>query len=408
MKNIFIFLIISILMVFSVYGFSTSTLGNVIVRGQLNVSNSTETSYINGGLVISKTTRINVTSCSTGVGTDLYGNLICTAYTSGDGNISIVGNKITLAKLSLGQFTNDLNWVTDTTIQGWIGGNSTLDRGYTDTRVDSMVNASSGNNITVYNLTAESIKGNLSWSYLYDYPSTCSDGYAVTEMGDSNICTQFTEYQFGSNNFNGSGDFTTIGNITAPYYCNTTDCYTVSDFLVDIDTTYTADEGNLTLVGTVFHLLQINLAELDNSVSAFITNTVSDLVNYYTKTEIDTYISSNKTDTETKLGDNIDKNITEVNSRVLNTTTDFGGDVSGTYNVIAITKNYNTSTEIAKVKVDNATNADTLAGSLPSVYLDNTDYCSGGICTGNLTISGSGANLHFDVVNSSIGKIWMD
>ena len=34
--------------------------------------------------------------------------------------------------------------------------------------------------------------------------------------------------------------------------------------ILDSDTLYTADEGNLTLIGTVFHLLEIDLAEMDN------------------------------------------------------------------------------------------------------------------------------------------------
>jgi len=194
----------------------------------------------------------------------------------------------------------------------------------------------------------------------------------------------------------GSANISCIGN----------NCY-INMSITDTDTTYTADEGNITLVGTIFRLLPLDLAEHLNSLN-WITNAVSDLVNYPLTSNVIDWINGNRTASEITLRDNIDQNITEVNSRVLNTTTDFGGDVSGTYDAIAITKNYNTSTEIAKVKVDNATNADTLAGSLPSVYLDNTDYCSGGICTGNLTISGSGANLHFDVVNSTTGKIWMD
>ena len=101
----------------------------------------------------------------------------------------------------------------------------------------------------------------------------------------------------------------------------------VDDLTTDDDTTYTADETNITLDGTVFRLLSLDLAELDNSVSAFITNAVSTLTNYYTKTEIQ--------------------------------------NMNGTWD------------------------ADLLDGEDGSYYLDNTDYCSGGTCTGNIIINGN-------------------
>ena len=80
----------------------------------------------------------------------------------------------------------------------------------------------------------------------------------------------------------GAGDFTT-GDGT-DLSCST-----------PTDTTYTADETNITLDGTVFRLLLVDLAELDNSISAFITNAVSDLVNYFTKSEIYNFFQSNNT-----------------------------------------------------------------------------------------------------------------
>ena len=49
----------------------------------------------------------------------------------------------------------------------------------------------------VVNCTGNAIfsifKGNLSWPFLYDYPVSCSGGYAVTQIGDSNICTNFVQ-----------------------------------------------------------------------------------------------------------------------------------------------------------------------------------------------------------------------
>lgn len=125
------------------------------------------------------------------------------------------------------------------------------------------------------------------------------------------------------------------GNISSDYYCNNThSCYTVADFIVDTDTdtTYTADEGNITLVGTVFHLLRLNLAQFDNSVSGFITSATTALSNYFTKTEVIAMINGNITE----LRDNIEKNITGVNAsmkvyvdeEITNTRTDIVNNVT--------------------------------------------------------------------------------
>ena len=40
-------------------------------------------------------------------------------------------------------------------------------------------------------VTASNLSGNLTWTDLYGYPVACSDGYAVTQLGDSIICTKF-------------------------------------------------------------------------------------------------------------------------------------------------------------------------------------------------------------------------
>lgn len=70
-------------------------------------------------------------------------------------------------------------------------------------------------------LTANTLSGILSWTNLTNYPVACPAGTAVTEIGDSSICTSFgiADYEFGANNFNGSGDFTTTGTGT---YTNVT------------------------------------------------------------------------------------------------------------------------------------------------------------------------------------------
>ena len=93
-------------------------------------------------------------------------------------------------------------------------------------------------------------------------------------------------------------DNTTYINDSSNAYADTRDKYfndSLGEHTVDTDTTYTADEGNLTLIGTVFHLLKVNLAELDNSISGFITIAVSTLTNYALTTSIDDWISTNVT-----------------------------------------------------------------------------------------------------------------
>lgn len=61
------------------------------------------------------------------------------------------------------------------------------------------------------NITGDYLSGKLNWTDLDGYPIACSSGYAVTQVGDSNVCTNFAEYNFDNNNFNGTG------NITATY-----------------------------------------------------------------------------------------------------------------------------------------------------------------------------------------------
>jgi len=70
------------------------------------------------------------------------------------------------------------------------------------------------------NITSSNFLGNLSWNYLDDYPVACLEGYAITQLGDEVICSAYGDasYQFGNNNFNGSGNITTIGTIFSNYF----------------------------------------------------------------------------------------------------------------------------------------------------------------------------------------------
>ena len=43
------------------------------------------------------------------------------------------------------------------------------------------------------NATVQNIFANLSWNYLKNYPIACSEGYAVTQLEDSVVCTAFVQ-----------------------------------------------------------------------------------------------------------------------------------------------------------------------------------------------------------------------
>jgi hypothetical protein len=219
-----------------------------------------------------------------------------------------------------------------------------------------------------------------------------------------------------------------------------------------IDSRVGAGDGNFTVTAGKIFLAFLDLAELDNSVAGFITTAVNTLVNYFTKTEINSMLTNINSTIDTKLnitdqrynetnatldyfnntnilisgvfgsatagasikwtngrivnvtsvtltGDiagittnlasglqggattgtvtllinqsfvnnslikplittAMDTNITAEKARTLNITTQFGGDVTGTFNAIAITKNYNDSNEIGAVKGTNSTHSD--------------------------------------------------
>lgn len=56
---------------------------------------------------------------------------------------------------------------------------------------NTILTPSGGNLVIGDNLSATYLKGNLSWSYLDDYPVACPAGSAITELGDSVTCTTF-------------------------------------------------------------------------------------------------------------------------------------------------------------------------------------------------------------------------
>ena len=48
-----------------------------------------------------------------------------------------------------------------------------------------------GGNWSGENITVDYLFGNLSWTFLYDYPAACPGGSAITKLGDSVICSTF-------------------------------------------------------------------------------------------------------------------------------------------------------------------------------------------------------------------------
>ena len=84
-------------------------------------------------------------------------------------------------------------------------------------------------------------------------------------------------------------------NISADLFCDDGDnCATILELNTSITlSNFSSGDGNITYSSTtgIFTLIKLDLAEFTNSLN-WITNAVSDLVNYYTKTEVDTINTS--------------------------------------------------------------------------------------------------------------------
>lgn len=94
------------------------------------------------------------------------------------------------------------------------------------------------------------------------------------------------------------------------------------------------DVNSSNIYATLIYRAGVELSNIYQAIGSYVTNAFLD-TNYYNKTQ---------------------ENLARGNR--VNVTTQFAGDVTGTYSTISITKNYNTSTEIANVKVNNATHSD--------------------------------------------------
>jgi hypothetical protein len=194
-----------------------------------------------------------------------------------------------------GQYIIDLGFPQGTTIIDWIDGNSTADRAYTDVRVDSIDNHTPTGN--------ETVRVDL---IINDYiPDNSTADRAYTDIRVDSI-----------NNLSNDS----------------------------IKGLFSSGDGNITYSNGVFTLVKLTLGEFTNNLG-WITNAVSDLVNYALTTDINTWLSTNKTDTENVLRNNIDTNITKINSEKLNITTQFSGDVTGTYDNTQVVTTQGLSTD---------------------------------------------------------------
>ena len=248
---------------------------------------------------------------------------------------------------TLGNWSADkIDYSTTVLIQGWIDGNYTA----LDGKIDS-----------IENLTLAQIVTNIgNWS------NDKGDYYTSSEV-DSIITTM--------DNLSLLQIVTNIGNWSADKGDYST---TTSANLLYAPTGY-GDEWNKTYADTLYLTSYQNLTDAD--ILAFGYNHTVDLTAYFNT------LYSNSTDTNETT--RVDILVSQVDSM----------------------ENLSTS-DVQGIKVNNATYADDsalLGGELPSVYLDNTDYCSDGSCgslvvTGNFTIIGNyiNATVENQFINGSI------
>ena len=149
-------------------------------------------------------------------------------------------------------------------------------------------------------------------------------------------------------------------------------------------------DGNITYSSGVFKLIKLDLAQFTNSLG-WITNAVSTLTNYWTKTETNTFISANISSTKGILRNNIDTNVTNIKAIISNSNTSLKSTLINNINTNItqakiilrdnIDKNYtklntrissvNTTSNIAKLGFNTTVNLKTYFDTLyqsPGVY----------------------------------------
>jgi len=207
---------------------------------------------------------------------------------------------------------------------GWVDTNSDLSLGLAGDGCDTAKSYPpifAGNKTTVYTYSNESSVwventgsgplmnlSNTTGSFIVDH-----SGCIIFPQDPTNpMCTVPT----------GGGGASPFTNVDNKYIYNDSGTITFNETKLNITTNASIDsrvgagDGNFTVtLGKIF-LAYLDLAELDNSVSAFITTAVSTLTNYALTTNINIWISTNKTDTETTLRDNIDTNVTYLENSI--------------------------------------------------------------------------------------------
>lgn len=159
------------------------------------------------------------------------------------------------AKLDNGTIVRSHNtsWVEDNAYNTEAELTTLLDDDYVDVdEASGSANISCTGNLCYFNITCETITGS----------ADLCDGSDATSSFDPSSLDYVNQSMFDNGSIVRSHNTTWVTNQIS------------------------AGDSNLTYSAGVFNLARLDLAEFDNSVSAFITTAVSTLVNYFTKTEI--------------------------------------------------------------------------------------------------------------------------
>jgi len=192
------------------------------------------------------------------------------------------------------------------------------------------------------NLTGSFIMANLSWSYLYDYPVACPDGYAVTQIDDSITCTRIAWMDYPN-----IGDLNVTGNITADtYFGDGSELTGITGGNFSWNETY----ANSKYVNGTINSTQM---EVNTGVVTILVSWLQGL--FYTEAEVDGIIS----------GINTTSNIQEL----LNDT--------GIYSTYNATYDAKVSMDYTNVAMENETNTFTENQTIQGDLKIGTD---GGIC----------------------------
>ncbi len=223
-----------------------------------------------------------------------------TDYT--DTRVDSIDNHTATIDTTIGNESVKVTLIIDT----YIPDNATSDRTYTDTRVESIDNHTAtvdtdtqrkGDDIYLYNDSTTMILNETKLNDTVDDRVSVAGGGDITEVNTQDIyisggeTTGAVNLVFNETKLNMTTNASIDLRVIASFLQNLLDAIyadiTYVDTRVDSieNVTQTADETNITLDGTVYRLLPLDLAEHFNSLN-WITTTVSTLTNYFTKTDI--------------------------------------------------------------------------------------------------------------------------